>query len=180
MGTGLGGAPGCWFWWFPGCWVWGCPWAWGLWVFIVTSPVDGPVGGRGCSGSTGIRWHGHGTGAAGCCLPAGWCWVGWGAVVVLAAAGMAMAQVQWDGASLQLGTAWVRVQWQCWHHLASSWHRYSGVLSAYGLALADVVHEAQTPCALRYEPAAFAQLDERIAVLERQCQEALQAQGFTG
>ncbi|XP_068017179.1 5-oxoprolinase [Melanerpes formicivorus] len=59
-------------------------------------------------------------------------------------------------------------------------HKYSGVLSAYGLALADVVHEAQTPCALRYEPAAFAQLDERIAALERQCQEALQAQGFTG
>ncbi|KFV64783.1 5-oxoprolinase, partial [Dryobates pubescens] len=59
-------------------------------------------------------------------------------------------------------------------------HTYSGVLSAYGLALADVVHEAQTPCALRYEPAAFAQLDERIAALERQCQEALQAQGFTG
>ena len=30
-------------------------------------------------------------------------------------------------------------------------HRYSGILSAYGLALADVVHEAQEPCALKYE-----------------------------
>lgn len=30
-------------------------------------------------------------------------------------------------------------------------HRYSGILSAYGLALADVVHEAQEPCARVYE-----------------------------
>ncbi len=30
-------------------------------------------------------------------------------------------------------------------------HRYSGILSAYGLALADVVHEAQEPCALTYQ-----------------------------
>lgn len=29
-------------------------------------------------------------------------------------------------------------------------HRYSGILSAYGLALADVVHEAQEPCAKEY------------------------------
>ena len=30
-------------------------------------------------------------------------------------------------------------------------HRYSGILSAYGLALADVVHEAQEPCERVYE-----------------------------
>ncbi len=30
-------------------------------------------------------------------------------------------------------------------------HRYSGILSAYGLALADVVHEAQEPCAVIYK-----------------------------
>lgn len=30
-------------------------------------------------------------------------------------------------------------------------HRYSGILSAYGLALADVVHEAQEPCAKVYD-----------------------------
>ncbi|KAM9644328.1 5-oxoprolinase [Morphnus guianensis] len=59
-------------------------------------------------------------------------------------------------------------------------HKYSGILSAYGLALADVVHEAQAPCALRYEPAAFPRLDGRIAALERECRDALQAQGFTG
>ncbi len=29
--------------------------------------------------------------------------------------------------------------------------RYSGILSAYGLALADIVHEAQEPCAKTYE-----------------------------
>lgn len=58
--------------------------------------------------------------------------------------------------------------------------RYSGILSAYGLALADVVHEAQAPCALRYEPAAFPRLDGRIAALEQECRDALRAQGFTG
>ena len=31
--------------------------------------------------------------------------------------------------------------------------RYSGILSAYGLALADVVYEAQEPCAVLYEGA---------------------------
>ncbi|KAM6412713.1 LOW QUALITY PROTEIN: 5-oxoprolinase [Pluvialis apricaria] len=59
-------------------------------------------------------------------------------------------------------------------------HKYSGVLSAYGLALADVVHEAQTRVALRYEPPAFPRLDERIAALERECRDALRAQGFAG
>ncbi|CAN7981622.1 unnamed protein product, partial [Ixodes pacificus] len=29
-------------------------------------------------------------------------------------------------------------------------HRYAGILSAYGMALADVVEEAQEPCALLY------------------------------
>lgn len=57
--------------------------------------------------------------------------------------------------------------------------RHSGVLSAYGLALADVVHEAQVPCALPYRPDAFARLDERVAALERECRDALLAQGFT-
>ena len=28
--------------------------------------------------------------------------------------------------------------------------RFAGILSAYGLALADVVHEAQEPCAREY------------------------------
>ena len=29
-------------------------------------------------------------------------------------------------------------------------NRFGGILSAYGLALADVVHEAQEPCAREY------------------------------
>lgn len=57
--------------------------------------------------------------------------------------------------------------------------RYSGILSAYGLALADVVHEAQEPCALAYAPEAYARLDERMAALEEECVRALEAQGFS-
>ncbi|XP_048338634.1 5-oxoprolinase [Sphaerodactylus townsendi] len=57
-------------------------------------------------------------------------------------------------------------------------HKYSGILSAYGLALANVVHEAQEPCALVYAPEAFARLDERVAALEEECVQALVAQGF--
>ncbi|XP_029442000.1 5-oxoprolinase [Rhinatrema bivittatum] len=57
-------------------------------------------------------------------------------------------------------------------------HKYSGILSAYGMALADVVHEAQEPCSLPYERDAFPPLDGRLAGLERSCVEALQEQGF--
>lgn len=32
-----------------------------------------------------------------------------------------------------------------------SYYRYAGILSAYGLALADVVNETQEPCALMYQ-----------------------------
>ena len=35
--------------------------------------------------------------------------------------------------------------------LNNTFFRYSGILSAYGLALADVVHESQEPCAKVYE-----------------------------
>nr|KAF6395886.1 5-oxoprolinase, ATP-hydrolyzing [Molossus molossus] len=57
-------------------------------------------------------------------------------------------------------------------------HRHSGLLSALGLALADVVHEAQEPCALPYVPETFVQLDQRLSRLEEQCVDALLAQGF--
>lgn len=56
--------------------------------------------------------------------------------------------------------------------------RHSGLLSALGLALADVVHEAQEPCSLLYAPETFMQLDQRLSRLEEQCVDALQAQGF--
>lgn len=56
--------------------------------------------------------------------------------------------------------------------------RHSGLLSALGLALADVVHEAQEPCSLPYVPETFMQLDQRLSRLEEQCMDALRAQGF--
>nr|CAD7404141.1 unnamed protein product [Timema cristinae] len=58
-------------------------------------------------------------------------------------------------------------------------HKYAGILSAYGMALADVVHEAQEPCAKIYEPESFSYLDERLDALSKQCVEQLQSQGFT-
>uniref|UniRef100_A0A0B6ZGC5 5-oxoprolinase n=2 Tax=Arion vulgaris TaxID=1028688 RepID=A0A0B6ZGC5_9EUPU len=57
-------------------------------------------------------------------------------------------------------------------------HRYAGILSAYGMALADVVYEAQEPCALTYSPENFHQIDARIAALEEECQVELIKQGF--
>ncbi|XP_053913707.1 5-oxoprolinase isoform X2 [Cuculus canorus] len=59
-------------------------------------------------------------------------------------------------------------------------HRHSGVLSALGLALADVVQELQVPCALRYESQSFAALDERFEELELRCRRALEDNGFRG
>ncbi|XP_073411157.1 5-oxoprolinase [Dendrobates tinctorius] len=57
-------------------------------------------------------------------------------------------------------------------------HKYGGVLSAFGMALADVVHEAQEPCSVLYSKDSFLLLEERIAALETQCIESLQQQGF--
>uniref|UniRef100_A0A8C3UP46 5-oxoprolinase n=1 Tax=Catharus ustulatus TaxID=91951 RepID=A0A8C3UP46_CATUS len=57
-------------------------------------------------------------------------------------------------------------------------HRHSGLLSALGLALADVVHEEQEPCALPYGPGAFPRLEQRLRELERRCRDALRGQGF--
>lgn len=57
-------------------------------------------------------------------------------------------------------------------------HKYGGVLSAFGMALADVVHEAQEPCSMVYSKDSFPLLEERIAALETQCIAALQQQGF--
>ncbi|XP_033626321.1 5-oxoprolinase-like isoform X1 [Asterias rubens] len=58
-------------------------------------------------------------------------------------------------------------------------HRFSGILSAYGMALADVVHEAQEPCALQYESSSFPLIDCRIEKLTEQCVLELEKQGFT-
>ncbi|XP_043192342.1 5-oxoprolinase-like [Amphibalanus amphitrite] len=58
-------------------------------------------------------------------------------------------------------------------------HRYAGILSAFGMALADVVHEAQEPCGLLYGPDNFAYFDERLVALSEVCREKLRQQGFT-
>ncbi|KAJ3580729.1 hypothetical protein NHX12_034213, partial [Muraenolepis orangiensis] len=58
-------------------------------------------------------------------------------------------------------------------------HKYSGVLSAYGLALADVVEEVQEPCSLQYSQAFYGELDRRVETLSRRCQDTLHSRGFS-
>uniref|UniRef100_A0A4W5QNX2 5-oxoprolinase, ATP-hydrolysing n=1 Tax=Hucho hucho TaxID=62062 RepID=A0A4W5QNX2_9TELE len=58
-------------------------------------------------------------------------------------------------------------------------HKYSGVLSAYGLALADVVEEVQEPCSLQYTPCSFSELDHRVEQLTQRCTETLRDRGFS-
>ncbi|XDV44813.1 hypothetical protein PO909_013051 [Leuciscus waleckii] len=58
-------------------------------------------------------------------------------------------------------------------------HKYSGVLSAYGLALADVVEEVQEPCSLQYEAGSYSKLDRRIEELSQRCDQILSKQGFS-
>ncbi|XP_058056200.1 5-oxoprolinase [Anopheles bellator] len=58
-------------------------------------------------------------------------------------------------------------------------HKYAGILSAYGMALADVVHEAQEPCGLELCEESRPQLKERLQVLSAACVEQLERQGFS-
>lgn len=58
-------------------------------------------------------------------------------------------------------------------------HRYAGILSAYGMALADVVHEAQEPCALVYCLDSYKIISQRIDNLVNQCKYELKKQGFS-
>ena len=46
------------------------------------------------------------------------------------------------------------------------------------MALADVVHEAQEPCASDYKSESFELIDGRLDELTKQCREELQRQGF--
>ena len=56
--------------------------------------------------------------------------------------------------------------------------RYAGILSAYGMALADVVHECQEPCASQYDEKTIQYLDGRIHTLSADCVGELMKQGF--
>lgn len=58
-------------------------------------------------------------------------------------------------------------------------HKYAGILSAYGMALADVVHEAQEPSAKSYVPEHFSHFSERFKTLGEQCKVELRKQGFS-
>ncbi|OQR76402.1 5-oxoprolinase-like [Tropilaelaps mercedesae] len=57
-------------------------------------------------------------------------------------------------------------------------HRYSGVLSAYGLALADVVQERQIPTAVVYCPEVFAEIEAKVEQLLEECDKPLLEDGF--
>lgn len=46
-------------------------------------------------------------------------------------------------------------------------HKYAGILSAYGMALADVVHEAQEPCAKIYSIENLQYFQDRLEVRPR-------------
>uniref|UniRef100_A0A0C9QTF5 Oplah_4 protein n=1 Tax=Fopius arisanus TaxID=64838 RepID=A0A0C9QTF5_9HYME len=58
-------------------------------------------------------------------------------------------------------------------------HKYAGILSAYGMALADVVEEAQEPSAETYQKDAFPRLDDRLSALEENVRSKLIHQGFS-
>lgn len=57
-------------------------------------------------------------------------------------------------------------------------HRYSGILSAYGLGLADVVVEKQIPSSLVYSPDTVSVLHEKLDQLAALGSQNLEAQGF--
>lgn len=58
-------------------------------------------------------------------------------------------------------------------------HKYAGILSAYGMALADVVYEAQEPCALEYNQKNYESFGQRLEQLSGQCIAELRKEGFT-
>ena len=57
-------------------------------------------------------------------------------------------------------------------------HRHSSILSAYGIALADVVKEVQEPSACEYCDANLPNIKKRISELNAKCAKALSDQGF--
>ncbi|KAJ2928426.1 hypothetical protein H1R20_g8677, partial [Candolleomyces eurysporus] len=59
-------------------------------------------------------------------------------------------------------------------------HRYSSILSAYGLALADRAHELQEPSATFYTPQNITSLIARLDKLTDQVKQELEQQGFKG
>ena len=58
-------------------------------------------------------------------------------------------------------------------------HKYSSILSAYGMALADVVHEAQEPSSETLSDRTLATLRSRLNALQDKARARLQEQGFS-
>lgn len=59
-------------------------------------------------------------------------------------------------------------------------HRHSGILSAYGLSLADIVEERQEPYSgLSISSSSYMQINERLTVLKNSGCETLLQQGFS-
>ena len=59
-------------------------------------------------------------------------------------------------------------------------HKYAGNLSAFGMALADIVHEESVPTAFQYNNSFFDVIDERIRQLIEKCVTELKKLGFKG
>lgn len=57
-------------------------------------------------------------------------------------------------------------------------HKYAGILSAYGLVLADVVSENQEPYLKSLIKENFGHIEARFKHLEEKCRKNLAAQGF--
>ncbi|KAI9020814.1 Hydantoinase B/oxoprolinase-domain-containing protein [Phycomyces nitens] len=57
-------------------------------------------------------------------------------------------------------------------------YRHSSILSAFGLALADVVHEVQEPSAEGLDSFSLPRIKTRVATLVKQCTDKLLQQGF--
>ncbi|KAG5531335.1 hypothetical protein RHGRI_026077 [Rhododendron griersonianum] len=57
-------------------------------------------------------------------------------------------------------------------------HRFCGILSAYGMGLADVIEEAQEPYSAVYDFESLLEAAQREAILLKQVKQKLQEQGF--
>ena len=57
-------------------------------------------------------------------------------------------------------------------------HRHASILSAYGLALADVVHELQTPVHCHYAQENYQLLHDQLAKLCDEGRQHMAARGF--
>ena len=57
-------------------------------------------------------------------------------------------------------------------------HKYSSILSAYGMALADVVHDTQRHCGLKFGVENWSKIDDMMESLKKECREKLGEQGF--